>query len=253
VHYCLYFLVNNSIKCTVWTTQWHFLLNFSFIIQLLDANFEVSWSAITYAKLLFTSTAKMLIQLRDLAYWKRPSVFKRENQQNAPVLGCEQCKDHYVANPFTFLGASTNAWTQQQKISRSLHSTSLFAPLHSSLHVILHSISFFTPLRSSFHFNLHSTSIFTPLHSSLHFTLHSTSLLIPFHSSLHFTIHSTSLFTPLHSSLYIIPTHINVVSIYTEQVICMAFLLLQPNKATCHCIFLACCPQQNKISANVCL
>jgi hypothetical protein len=26
---------------------------------------------------------------------------KRENQRNASVLGCEQSKDHYVANPFT--------------------------------------------------------------------------------------------------------------------------------------------------------
>lgn len=40
---------------------------------------------------------------------------KRENQRNASVLGCEQSKDHYVANPFTFyLGESTSARIQQQ-------------------------------------------------------------------------------------------------------------------------------------------
>jgi hypothetical protein len=55
-----------------------------------------------YFGILFASIVKMLIQQRNLRYSKLPSMVKGENQRNASVVGCELCKDHYVANPFTF-------------------------------------------------------------------------------------------------------------------------------------------------------
>jgi len=56
---------------------------------------------------------------------------KRENQRNASVLGCEQSKYHYVANPFT----STSVKVQVHGSSNSYMAPSLLQQI--SVHITM--------------------------------------------------------------------------------------------------------------------
>jgi hypothetical protein len=61
-------------------------------------------------------------------------MFKGENQRNASVVGCEECKDHYVANPFTFTSVQVQIHEPSNRRTRAVFSPPKLGSHHPDAH-----------------------------------------------------------------------------------------------------------------------
>jgi hypothetical protein len=101
------------------------------LLSCLATNYQVSCVSISRA-----SIVKMLMQQRNRSYSKLPSKVKGESQRKASASGCERCKDHYVANPFTFASVQVQMHGSSNRLHpRHRHRNTVHINLNTRHHV----------------------------------------------------------------------------------------------------------------------